>query len=117
MTKTKGDIINRAARSFNYIGATETLEGDSYDMAEGEYDTLHEWGRAQFPKTWSWNINAVDDRYWTYVSGMLAGKLVHVLPTSDTGAQKARALAEQSLRFFNQQSSRSPRATVQVSQV
>lgn len=90
MAKTANNVITKALRRLNLIARNEQADGDMYAEALEDYLVFHDWGRQEFPRNWSWQYDAVDDRYWVHVSGMLAGRLCETFPVSER--QEARAL-------------------------
>lgn len=103
MAKTAQDVITKALRRLNVIGRSETADGDIYAEALEDYEVFHNWGRAEYPRNWSWNYDAVDDRYWTHVAGMFAGRIALTLPVSESSRQRAIANAAEARRLLNQQ--------------
>ena len=114
-TKTENDIITKALRRLNVIGAGESADADTYQDASDEYRVFHEWGRKEFPRSWSWNYDAVDDRYWTHVAAMLAERLIGVVPVGSERAQLVQMGAARSERQLREQFARKPLATTEVS--
>lgn len=103
MSKTAKQVITKALRRLNYIALNEEADGDTYAEALEDYEVFHDWGRKHFRKNWSWNSDAVDDRYWTHIAGMFAGRLALSLPVSESARQRAIANAEVSERLLKEQ--------------
>lgn len=103
MSKTANQVITKALRRLNLIARNEQADGDIYAEALEDYQVFHNWGRAEYPRKWSWNYDAVDDRYWSHVAGVFAGELAMTLPVSESARQRAIANAAKSLTLLNQQ--------------
>ena len=114
MTKTANDVVTLALKRLQIIGAGESADGDDYADAYNEYLVFHEWGRDTWPRSWSWNAEAVDDRYWTNVAGVLAGRLLGVFPVSQETRANAEREAAKAETYLRQQFTKKPRTTVQM---
>lgn len=107
--KTANDVIKRALRRINYIGDGEEVDADSYSDALAEYKVFHEWLRKEFPTKVGWGFDLVDDRYWTHVAAMLAGRVfVFAFPTSSKARQRAMEGADVAETMLREQFARSP---------
>lgn len=103
--KTERDVIEKALMRLNIIAVGEEIDADLLAEAQDEYRVMHEWMRQEFRRG-LWGRDAVDERYWTHVAGMLAGRLADVLPVSDTRYQKAMAGAAKSENYLREQMDR-----------
>lgn len=103
MAKTAREVITEALRDLNYIDRTAQADGDIYEKAKGKYEVFHNWGRAMYPRKWSWSSDAVDERYWTQVVDLFAGRIALNIPVSESTRQRAIASAAEARTFLNQQ--------------
>lgn len=114
MAKTAVDVIHRALRRLNIIAPGEDPDADIYQDALDEYKVFTEWMRQEFTRGNGWNYDSVDERYWTHIAGMLAGRLANVLPCSDSIAAKAKEGAAESERYLREQLARKPLRDTEV---
>lgn len=110
MAKTAQDVITFALRRLNVIGNGETASGDIYDDALSDYLVFHEWGRSRYPRNWSWNYDAVDDRYWTNVAAIFAEQLIDGPGISEAARDRAVRGADRARLALHDQFSKTPLA-------
>ena len=112
--KTANDVVSRALRILNITAIGEAPDAGVYAIAEDEYKVFNEWGREEFERRWSWSYDMVDERYWTHVAAMLAGRLAYVLPCGEAAASRANSGAARSERYLREQLARKRLEPVEI---
>lgn len=97
-TKTSNDVVTLALQIMNVIGIGESPDGDQDAIATAAYTALHEDLKTDYADLYysariSWNSNAVPEEYYPHIAGILAGRLVEIVPCSQSGRDRALAAA------------------------
>lgn len=113
-TVTAQDVVLRALRRLNMVALGADAPADLYEDALEEYKVFHEWLRQEFGSRLSWSYDAVDDRYWTHVSAMLAGELSSLFSVGAGSRERAERGAVMSERRLREQLARKRTDTTEI---
>lgn len=105
-TKTDQDVVNRALRNMQIIGAGEAADGDTYNDALAAYVTFHEWLMVENKRLYRsqrgrWAKDAVPEAVWTNVAAMLARELLAEFSVSPAVEARLERTAERAEARLN----------------
>ena len=93
-SKTANDMVQAAARNIKYIAYDETLAGNEYDIALGEYKSAHERLKTDAihqydSKRVYWAYDNVPEEVWSLVASIAAVDLLKHFSVSEQARANA----------------------------